>query len=65
MFIASSLAGTMLQCLACKHRGGMLKKISVPFTLREKNPGNVSINISWCKTPNSTFWALYISKMEN
>lgn len=36
MFIASSPAGTMLQCLACKHRGGTLKKISVPFTLRGK-----------------------------
>lgn len=44
----------------------MLKKIKV-FHLPwgEKNPENVSINISWCKIPNSTFQALHTSKIED
>lgn len=56
----------MRQCLACEHHRGTLKKNkSVPFTLRgEKNPENVSINTVWCKTPNSTFQALHVSKIE-
>lgn len=57
----------MLQCLAREHRRGMLKKIKV-FHLHwggRKNPENVSINTSWCKTPNSTFQALHISKIED
>lgn len=44
----------------------MLKKIKV-FHLHwgGKNPENVSINISWCKIPNSTFQALHASKIED
>lgn len=56
----------MLQCLACELCRDMLKKIKV-FHLHwgEKNPENVSINISWCKIPNSTFQALHTSKIED
>lgn len=56
----------MLQCLACELCRDTLKKIKV-FHLHwgGKNPENVSINISWCKIPNSAFQALHTSKIED
>lgn len=55
----------MLQCLACEHCRGMLKKIKV-FHLHwgKKIQRMFLLILAGVKTPDSAFQALYISAIE-